>query len=111
MKPILHLNLKKKWYDMIESREKKEEYRDMSLYWAKKFIVIKISPSITRKMIIINNFPYRPDEVTICFSNGYSKTRRQMFIKCNGLRVGHGKEEWGAENGKYYFVLSLGEKL
>ena len=30
---ILHLTLKKKWYDMIASGEKKEEYREIKPYW------------------------------------------------------------------------------
>ena len=101
MKPILHLNLKRKWYDMIESGEKKEEYREMSLYWCRIF----------RVDIKIKKVWYSPDDVIICFSNRYTKNRRQMFIKCTGLKVDYGKEEWGAENGQYYFVLSLGSKL
>ena len=35
---ILHLSLKAKWYRMIESGEKPEEYRDMIPYWAKHLI-------------------------------------------------------------------------
>ena len=34
----LHLNLKKKWFDMIKSGEKKEEYREITEYWAVRFI-------------------------------------------------------------------------
>lgn len=30
---ILHLPLKKEWYEMIESGVKTEEYRDLSEYW------------------------------------------------------------------------------
>ena len=30
----LHLVLKRKWWDMIASGEKKEEYRDANHYWA-----------------------------------------------------------------------------
>ncbi len=101
MKPTLHLNLKRKWYDMIESGEKKEEYREMSPYWGRIF----------RGDIKIKKVWYSPDDVIICFSNGYAKNRRQMIIKCTDLKVDYGKEEWGAENGKYYFVLSLGKKL
>ena len=37
MSKILHLTLKKKWFDMIASGEKKEEYREMTcLTWAIK---------------------------------------------------------------------------
>ena len=99
--PILHLNLKRKWYNMIYSGEKKEEYREMSPYWNNRFA----------GYIKIKKIWHHPKNVVICFSNGYSKFRRQMFVKCTGLNVDFGKEEWGAENGKYYFVLSLGEKL
>lgn len=31
---ILQLRLKKKWFDMILSGEKKEEYRDIKPFWA-----------------------------------------------------------------------------
>lgn len=33
---ILHLNLKAKWYDMIESGVKKEEYREIKPFWKKR---------------------------------------------------------------------------
>ena len=36
---ILDLPLKAIWYDMIESGEKKEEYREHNSYWAKRFYV------------------------------------------------------------------------
>ena len=32
----LHLNLKAKWYDMIESGIKKEEYREIKPFWEKR---------------------------------------------------------------------------
>ena len=33
---VLSLVLKRKWYDMIASREKREEYRDATQYWRKR---------------------------------------------------------------------------
>lgn len=33
----LHLNLKKKWFDMILSSEKKEEYREIKPFWENRF--------------------------------------------------------------------------
>ena len=33
----LHLTLKKKWFDLILSGEKKEEYREIKDYWCKRF--------------------------------------------------------------------------
>ena len=34
----LHLVLKRKWWDMIASGEKKEEYREVCHYWAIRFL-------------------------------------------------------------------------
>ena len=35
---ILHLTLKKKWFDMIASGEKREEYRELKPYWHKRLM-------------------------------------------------------------------------
>jgi len=99
IKPILHLNLKKKWFDMVLSGEKREEYRDISAYWT----------SIFSSHIYIKGTSYHPTAVIICFSNGYRKNRRQFKINCTRLNVGWGKQEWGASPEKQYFILSLGE--
>ena len=34
--PVLHLTLKKYWFDMIKSGIKKEEYREIKDYWVKR---------------------------------------------------------------------------
>lgn len=46
---------------------------------------------------------------TITFSNGMAKDANRMVIACKGIQVKEGKEDWGAEKGKSYFVLSLGD--
>ena len=35
---ILHLTLKKEWFDMILSGEKLEEYRDIKDYWTTRLV-------------------------------------------------------------------------
>lgn len=35
-KRVLYLSVKKEWFDMIASGEKKEEYREMSTYWSSR---------------------------------------------------------------------------
>ena len=35
----LRLPLKKKWFDMIKSGEKKAEYREIKKYWLDRFII------------------------------------------------------------------------
>lgn len=85
----LHLTLKKNWFDLILSGEKKEEYREIKPYWEKRLIGKKYD--------------------RIIFRNGYTTNAPQFTIKLKSITQGIGKSEWGAEEGKRYFVLSLGE--
>jgi len=90
----IHLNLTSKWYDMIHSGEKREEYRELSQYW-----IVRLSNAIKR------------GATTVTFSNGMHKNRRQMVIEKKGIAIGKGKEKWGAAPGKVYFKIQLGEKI
>ena len=91
-KKTLHLNLRRKWFDMILSGEKKEEYRDMTNYWK------------TRMNTVMGN-----GVETITFSNGYKKDRPQFVIELLYISIRTGLIDWGAEKGKLYFVLHLGD--
>lgn len=89
----LTLSLKKKWYDMIASGEKTEEYRERVPYWHKRL-----------------NHPF--DAAT--FTLGYPKKgdmSRRMTFKIESITIKEGKLEWGAEIGKKYFVIKLGERI
>lgn len=106
-KPILHLNLKRKWFDMIKSGEKKEEYREIKPYWDKKFT--KLNPICSTYLVWIKSIPYHPANIVICFSNGYKKNRDQIYIECEQIIQDYGKLKWGAEPDKQYFILKLSE--
>ena len=95
METTLHLNLKKKWFDMIASGEKKVEYRNPSEYWYKR--LSKFNPEQTK--------------CTITFSNGYAKDRRQMVVELLSFGYGTGRKDWGAVEGVGYYKLRLGEIL
>jgi len=97
MMKTLHLILKKKWFDMIKSGEKKEEYRDISKHWIRR---------------LIGNDPndggfYHFDTVT--FTNGYAKNAPRFVIELLDINRRGGHVEWGAVAGCEYFVLSLGD--
>ena len=126
MKKTLHLNLKRKWFDMILSREKKEEYREIKAFWCNKFIVYsgKIQPFCwwgsnprvkTNLMPLIHSGELSDNLLvfdgynTITFSNGYSKNRDQFEIELKRIRIDTGKTEWGAEENEKYFILELGD--
>ncbi len=91
---MLTLPIKKKWFDMILSGEKKEEYREINVYYQSRFD--KYAPT--------GGWP--PEEFSIILRNGYSKN--SPSLKCEvTVQVGNGKEEWGAEKDKFYYVLKI----
>lgn len=58
---------------------------------------------------LINPFEGNPER-EIMFRNGYNKNSPSFIAKCT-LSVGTGKEEWGAEKDKEYFILTVQEIL
>lgn len=101
----LHLNLKKKWFDMILSGEKIEEYRTFGDYWSNRLMTVPMEFLPEGALFKFKDFD------TITFSNGYAKNRPQFEIKLNGFDVRGGRIEWGANPKTTYFVLKLGEIL
>lgn len=115
----LTLSLKKKWFDMIASGVKKEEYREISPYWIKRLLQCgslcngksilmgKIVCPACRHLAYANY-----DAVT--FTLGYPRaddTSRRMTFALKDICFGEGKTDWGAEEGTQYFVIKLGERL
>lgn len=114
---MLTMPIKKKWFDMILSGEKKEEYREIKIYYIKRFAnLLKIKPEyvcLNAIVDFIDGYKELGDGINVfevMFRNGYSKDSPSFIAKCT-LSVGKGKEEWGAENGKEYFVLTVKEIL
>lgn len=89
----LHLNLHRKWFDKIYQGLKVEEYREITPYWSKRFQ------------------DWRNKYNTVTFSNGYSKNRDQFEVELFNIKKDIGLPNWGAEEGKLYFVLSLGNLI
>ena len=121
--PSLKLVMKRKWYDMIENGVKKEEYRDITAYYIKRIFRFKSfdgtmttdsarflesRPAMLKYMIKSGELVQRHDRVTMF--DGYEKDRRRQTFMFD-VSIGCGHERWGAEPGKEYIVLSLGEKM
>ena len=107
MKPVLHLNLHRKWFDMIKSGEKTEEYRE-TRNWSKRMIFQwgKPIPILIKK----KGVGYDPADIIICFSNGYSRNRDQFYCKIKYLKIDIGqclRQDWGAETDIEYFAFGL----
>lgn len=89
---MLILPIKKKWLDMIASGKKKEEYREIKPYYDSRLPwYFEYSKSVENEVV---------------FRNGYSRNSPQLKCKCT-LDVGTGKTEWGAEEGKEYYILKI----
>lgn len=108
----LDLVLKHKWYDMIASGEKREEYRDFNEYWTKRLLVLTVQGQ--KKVHYFGHLDedeiveYKDFDV-IRFHKGY--TNITMSFENVGIEINYGREEWGAEPGKLYFVIKLGNRL
>jgi ASC-1-like (ASCH) protein len=62
---VLHLTLRKKWFDLIKSGEKKIEYREIKPYW-------------TKRLFDENGEAVKYD--FIIFRNGYSKDAPKIKV-------------------------------
>lgn len=95
---MLVLPIKKKWFDMIKSGEKKEEYREYKQYY------------ITRFNNILDNPSQKGTVFYVIFKNGYGKNAPK--IKCQvDLFLAETKHdiqvEWGAKPDTLYYILKI----
>ena len=104
----LHLVLKSKWYEMIESGEKTEEYRETKQYWIKRIL-----EGSTAKKPELNSIPRQifkqPKYERVCFHRGYSN--RTMIFEIKEISIGIGKATWGAPVGKKVIIIKLGSRI
>lgn len=87
---MITLPIKKKWFDMVVSGQKKEEYRCITKYYLSMF----------------SNAADANGEFWCILRNGYSLKAPSVMIRVS-LSIGPGRPEWGAEPGIQYFVLTI----
>lgn len=107
---ILHLTLKKKWFDMILSGEKKEEYREQKHYWWKRLCTVgcvKFSLATILNNGITCDGLFK-DYTHIIFKNGYNKDAPSFKIQCLGITTGEAKPEWSDNWKGRVFIIKLG---
>lgn len=108
MENMLILPIKKKWFDMVRSGEKLDEYREHKEYWGKRFAKIfgfNSMEELDRHIKGIESIG-RHFSFEVMYRNGYSGNS-PSFVARVKLTIGTGKEEWGAEPGKEYYVLRI----
>lgn len=97
---MLILPIKKKWFDMILSGEKKEEYREIKPYYTSRF---------SKVFSMVDDIPVDLMETQVKFTNGYGNKVPSFIADCH-LEKRTGKEEWGAEKDVVYYVFCI-EKI
>ena len=85
---------------MIKSGEKKEEYREIKPYYTSRF---NFEDEIDEYGNIRHTLK---SNMNVIFRNGYSSNspKIQCYVR---IQKGYGKEKWGAEKGKRYYVLEI----
>ncbi len=124
MKTTLHLTIKKKWFDMIQSGEKSEEYRELNMFWAKRLCARIQTP--TGYLSPINSVllgesldgwrkftggckPFNEYQAVLFANGGHFGNVPKHTREFKGIEIREGRHEWGAEPGKKYFVIKLGK--
>lgn len=121
---VLHLPLKKEWYNMIESGAKTEEYREIKPYWAKRLCpcmkecanghwsephrCIHHCKAVYSHMNFIHKGRRIANFTHVRFSYGY--TKRTMTFEIKEIVIGKGNPEWGAPK-EDVFIIKLGNRL
>ena len=121
----LTLHLKRKWFDLIKSGEKKEEYREQTTYWIKRLTTcdekfldnlwdsVCVYPNATEifNRELKNLFRIKQFD-RLRFVLGYpnlTDEERIIEFKNPKIRIGTGRPEWGAVPGVNYFVITWGD--
>ena len=107
---ILHLPLKAKWFNMQESGEKPEEYREITPYWIKRMVD---THSLGRKLLynmpdiaasfIRSGCVHIKGYTHVCFRYGY--TQRCFINRIDSITIGRGNPEWGAPTDRDVFII------
>lgn len=113
----LYLPLKAKWYEMIESLIKPEDYRGITAYWIVRLFrhengckISKLTAKflagnleILKILIESGKLVFKPFDF-VKFSYGY--TKRTMTFEIESITIGKGKPEWGAPT-EDVFIIKL----
>jgi len=113
----LILPIKKEWFEIIKSGEKDEEYREIKLFYVKKFIKWSVNErtynilnpeNIEKVKRDLKSNPINYDYIH--FKNGYGKNVPSIMVECKSIEIGVGLYVLGAPNYPV-FIIKLGRVL
>lgn len=90
---MLTLPIKRKWFDMIASGEKTEEYRNITRRYTSMF----------------QNAADENGNFWCVLRNGYSRSSPTLKVYVH-YSIGKGQPQWGAEPNLDYFILRILKK-
>lgn len=97
------LPIQTKWFNMILSGEKKEEYRAYKPFWTKRV-----------ENACMNKYSAKFNDYTILNAKihvGYKRVRPTLIARCKVFRRKGGNVEWGAKKDEEYWVFEILEIL
>ena len=105
-KKVLTLSVKKEWFDMISAGEKKEEYREIKLFWIRRLadstdgFVLRNFVGITQKFK-----PY----THVLFINGYGNDKPRIEKEIESIDIDRPRKGWCPDDflGKEFFVIKF----
>ena len=95
---MLTLPIKRRWFQMIRSGEKTEEYRNPTPYWYTRFETLFGEP--------LHQAASLKHKAWVRFRNGYGISSPELDALVS-ISYGTGHEEWGAERGRLYYILQI----
>lgn len=137
----LQLSLKTKWFEMTKSGIKTEDYREITPYWTNRLFLYQgdslknnlddleieliceelnntnncLSELEEEVLFALDNWYLRFKDFTQnTMTLGYPKkgdAERILILEHKGIEIRTGNPDWGAEEGKLYFVIKHGKKL
>lgn len=127
----LQLSLKREWFDMTKAGVKTEDYREITPYWCARLMQDDEGKSLSEKYwkqeyfeggeikdyhiseLIDGGHFYLKPFTTNTMTLGYPKatdTERIIQFEHAGIEIRTGNPDWGAEEGKIYFVIKHGNE-
>lgn len=90
-KKVLRLTVCKKWFDMIVAGTKKEEYREIKTYWARRLTTNCECLYDVAVELAYGSIVYRPF-THVLFINGYNKDSPRIEKKIESITIGKPKK-------------------
>lgn len=104
---MLQLVLKKKWFEMILSGKKPEEYRQVKEYWIKRLFV-----NHREYFTLLQNKEMKHCRFkTVKFRLGYATNAPQMTYEIKSLAIGKANPEWSENWPEDVFIIRLGNRI